>query len=501
MSRVAVIGAGIAGMAAAARLAALGVEVHLYDKRLGQGGPVTTVTQGPYTFDVGPQYLSLPVYWDELFAACGERRESYFSLSQLDTLFRVHIPGAGYVDVSRDIEATQDSLHQYGCKNPQAYKQFLQLIAATAPSCTTNPPMQYPWQKPKKMVERTVVSLKRTATSDYVSTAIDSVFTPGPLADAFKLIAAQHGIDPYRAPAASMALLRSTFDMGLFYPDNGMAAVVKGLGLLCSRKGVKYIPGATIDRIMVSGNRVVGVSVHKNIHDYDAVLATGYSAIDPSLLKHNSSAGKRIPASADMVFLLGVKQRHENFLHNNIVLSGDVASEFANLHDRRLPEEPSCFVAISSNTNRKMAPGVCENWYVRTKAPWVEIEDDTWDLEKSRVLRKVFQVLQLHGVSIDHLVETKTSFSPADFEHSFLQWRGTGWGMSVSKPKNSTQYASLKHPHIEGLFSAGTFVPPGPGVSFALLSASRAATMCAKSLGVNATLDKHRFVDLMDNYV
>ena len=64
--RVAIIGAGVAGLSAARELAAQGTHVQLFDKSRGVGGRMTTRYAGDWEFDHGAQYFTVS---DEGFRA------------------------------------------------------------------------------------------------------------------------------------------------------------------------------------------------------------------------------------------------------------------------------------------------------------------------------------------------------------------------------------------------------------------------------------------------
>ena len=64
---VAVVGAGIAGLASAIRLANQGLNVHLFEKNSYTGGKMTVYEQDGFRFDAGPSLFTLPELVDELF--------------------------------------------------------------------------------------------------------------------------------------------------------------------------------------------------------------------------------------------------------------------------------------------------------------------------------------------------------------------------------------------------------------------------------------------------
>lgn len=67
LSQVAVIGAGIAGLAAAGELERAGRKVVVFDKGRGPGGRIATRRAAPFTFDHGAQYFTAR---DERFVRC-----------------------------------------------------------------------------------------------------------------------------------------------------------------------------------------------------------------------------------------------------------------------------------------------------------------------------------------------------------------------------------------------------------------------------------------------
>ena len=53
--RVAVVGAGVGGLAAAIELARAGHAVTVFEANAAPGGKCARVTRGPYTWDAGPR--------------------------------------------------------------------------------------------------------------------------------------------------------------------------------------------------------------------------------------------------------------------------------------------------------------------------------------------------------------------------------------------------------------------------------------------------------------
>lgn len=89
---VAVIGAGIGGMAAAIRLANRGHVVSVFEANSYPGGKLTSFRLGAYRFDAGPSLFTLPHLVEELFELSNVDISSYFSYEKLDESCRYFYP-------------------------------------------------------------------------------------------------------------------------------------------------------------------------------------------------------------------------------------------------------------------------------------------------------------------------------------------------------------------------------------------------------------------------
>ena len=101
--RVAVIGAGPGGLAAALLLARAGAETVVFERGDAVGGRTRTlVTPEGYRFDLGPTFFLYPRILREIFAACGARLEDHVELKRLDPAYRLVFEGDGELDAAAD---------------------------------------------------------------------------------------------------------------------------------------------------------------------------------------------------------------------------------------------------------------------------------------------------------------------------------------------------------------------------------------------------------------
>jgi len=77
-SKAIIIGAGVAGLASAIRLAVHGFEVKVFEKNSYPGGKLSHFKIGDFNFDAGPSLFTQPHHLEALFALANEPIEDYF---------------------------------------------------------------------------------------------------------------------------------------------------------------------------------------------------------------------------------------------------------------------------------------------------------------------------------------------------------------------------------------------------------------------------------------
>ena len=104
MSRVVVVGGGVAGLAAAARLAAAGHRVTLLEQAPEVGGKLGIHQRAGFTFDTGPSLLTMPEVFRELFAATGDPLDRVLPLRRLDPLTSYRWPDGTLLDLPAEAQ-------------------------------------------------------------------------------------------------------------------------------------------------------------------------------------------------------------------------------------------------------------------------------------------------------------------------------------------------------------------------------------------------------------
>ena len=80
------MGAGIAGIGSAIRLAVKGYQVTVWEANAYLGGKLSEMSQAGYRFDAGPSLFTMPHLVDELFELAGKNPKDYFDYKPLEVI-------------------------------------------------------------------------------------------------------------------------------------------------------------------------------------------------------------------------------------------------------------------------------------------------------------------------------------------------------------------------------------------------------------------------------
>ena len=124
MKRVIVIGAGVAGLAAAARLQHAGYEVTLFEKEPLVGGKMNQIREEGFTFDVGPTIVMMPELYREVFETCGRNADDYIPMEKVEPLMDISFGPGDRLRLSNDLASMTAAVEAVGEKDAQGYFEY-----------------------------------------------------------------------------------------------------------------------------------------------------------------------------------------------------------------------------------------------------------------------------------------------------------------------------------------------------------------------------------------
>ena len=123
--KIIVIGSGFGGLSAAARLAAKGHQVEVFEKRDQLGGRAYQYKIKGFKFDGGPTVITAPYIFDEIFQQAGKRREDYFQLTPLDPFYRIFHPDGRYFDYRKELADMLEEIRKWNPADAENYPRLV----------------------------------------------------------------------------------------------------------------------------------------------------------------------------------------------------------------------------------------------------------------------------------------------------------------------------------------------------------------------------------------
>ncbi|MEU6095464.1 NAD(P)/FAD-dependent oxidoreductase [Streptomyces sp. NPDC047079] len=270
MARIAVIGAGMGAMAAAARLAVAGHRVVVYERTETYGGAVRRFTRDGFSFDTGPGLLPLPAVYRDLFVKTGkEPLESCVELVQVDPSARhvfadgtqVALPNASRAGVVSALDAA------LGGGAGERWGDFL-VRAREAWDRTRRPLLEEPlWPNWPVLAKREPYpavphrKLLRTRRAGTLAEVGAFELRDARLAALLESHALAHGLDPRTAPASAAVLPYLEHAFGTWYVRGGMRELARAVYERCLARKVEFVFGAEVTGIVEKDGRAAGVEL------------------------------------------------------------------------------------------------------------------------------------------------------------------------------------------------------------------------------------------------
>ncbi|MFC3346403.1 phytoene desaturase family protein [Streptomyces echinoruber] len=270
MARIAVIGAGMGAMAAAARLAVAGHRVTVYERTETYGGALRRFERDGFAFDTGPGLLPLPAVWRDLFVKTGkEPLEECVDLVEVDPAARhvfadgtvLDLPNASRAGVVAALEGA------LGAGAGERWGEFL-LRARDTWDRTRRPLLEEPlwpnWQVLAErepypaLARRRLLRTRRAATLAEVGAW--ELRDPR-LAALLESHALAHGLDPRTAPANAAVLAYMEHAFGTWYVRGGLRELARAVYERCLARRVAFTFSAEVTGVVDKDGRAAGVEL------------------------------------------------------------------------------------------------------------------------------------------------------------------------------------------------------------------------------------------------
>jgi len=504
MSRVIVIGAGVAGLAVAGLLARDGHEVVVLEKNDRIGGRAGTIEREGFRFDSGPSWYLMPEVFDHYFAMMGTSTDAQLDLTLLDPGYRVFrspdagdaAPEAVTVPSGRAavsqlfeelepgsapaLEAYLDSAHEASTMAEKyfLYNPFTRLRTLMAPEVLRASPRLF--------------SLLGTRLQSFAARR----FRHPVIRQILGYPAVFLGTDPRSAPAMYHLMSALDLDQGVSYPQGGFWKVVERIGELARDAGVRIVTDADVTGIRTEatpdGPKATGVSWVDadgvaHVEDADIVVsAADLHHTETALLPREQQSypeswwQRRTSGPGGVLVMLGIRGSLPELPHHSLFFTDDWDANFDAIFGDTpsIPSPASTYVCRPSATDPDVAPAGHENLFVLIPVPAdVDLGHGGSDGAGSPAVERaadaaIDMISTWAGVpDLRERIVVRETTGPADFRDDYNSWRGGMLGPAHILTQSAMFRAQNASRRVRGLYYAGGTTAPGVGVPMCLISA------------------------------
>lgn len=479
MSRVAVLGAGFGGMAAALRACAKGHQVTLVDRCPRLGGRAQVFEKDGFRHDAGPTVLTAPFLFEELFALFGKDIADYVSIVPLPLWYRFHFQDGDSFDYGGGIEQTLAEITRIHPPDADGYKALLEQSRKIYDVGFTQL-ADAPFHRFTFML-RQVPHLLRLGAYRSVWQMVSRCVKHDKIRQAFSIQPLLVGGNPFDTTSIYGLIHFLERAHGVHFAMGGTGALVDALERLMREQGVEIRLDTTVSAIEVvdnavrslrtsSGERIETDHLISNadpVHLYNALLP-------PAAVKRSARLKARHSEQSMGLFVLyfGTQGQYPEVAHHTIWMGPRYRELLEDIFHRKvLAEDFSIYLHRPTATDPSFAPDGCDSFYALVPVPNLTAGID-WAVEGPRLRDRIVAAL---GATIlpglDQTIRADFFMTPEDFATRYLSPAGAGFSIA---PHFSQSAWFRFHNRGEGpsnLYLVGAGSHPGAGLPGVLCSA------------------------------
>ncbi|KAH6888399.1 hypothetical protein B0T10DRAFT_514074 [Thelonectria olida] len=508
-----VIGAGVGGVATAARLAKAGFKVTVVEKNDFTGGRCSLIHQDGHRFDQGPSLLLLPGFFEEIFRDLGTSLSSEgVELLKCEPNYNIWFGDGSSLELSTDLSKMKVNIEAIEGKDGfERYLAFLQeshrhyeisSAYVLRRNFTTILSMLRPEMLFNLLAMHPLESIWSRASKYFWTEKLRRAFTFGSM---------YMGISPFDAPGTYSLLQYTELAEGIQYPRGGFHKVVEALVNVGQRFGVEYrlstgVKSISIDTTTGKADGVIlddGSTLSADVVVSNADLVYTYNNLLPKS-NYAQSLSKRLTSCSSISFYWSMSKVFPELETHNIFLADEYQKSFDDIFKNQLiPTNPSFYVNVPSRVDRSAAPEDKDSIIVlvpvghllsdsagthkgtsNSTAGTVESSQD-WESMVSFARAAILSTIKARtGVDLAPHITSELINTPTTWRDKFNLDKGSILGLSHSLFNVLGFRPGTKHAKFSNLYFVGASTHPGTGVPVCIAGSKIVAEQILGDLGV-----------------
>ena len=473
---VVIVGAGLAGLSCALRLAGAGRRVTVLEREAVPGGRAGVVRDAGFTFDTGPTVLTMPDLIQDAFGAVGEDMHDWLELMPVEPLYRAFYPDGSTLDVHSDVDAMADEIARVISPAEAAgYRRYVDFVSRLyryemRDFIDTN------IDSPVDLLTANLAKLVAIGGFRRLSPKVGQYLNDPRTERLFSFQAMYAGLAPQDALAIYAVIAYMDSVAGVYFPKGGMHSLPVAMAAAAEKHGVEIRYSTEVAKVEMTGSRATAVltTEGERIAADVVVLNPDLPVAHRELLDSEPWSIRRLRYSPScFLFLAGSTATYTKTAHHNIHFGRSWDKVFRELIDeKRLMTDPSILVTNPTYSDPSLAPEGSQVYYVLFPTPNLDADLD-WRQVGPRYRDEVVRTLEDRGyVGFGDAIEVEHITTPQDWAD-----RGMERGAPFAAAHSFLQTGPFRPSNLWGdnVVFTGSGTQPGVGVPMVLVSGRLAA--------------------------
>ena len=473
---VVIVGAGLAGLSTAMRLAGAGRSVTVVERESIPGGRAGRISDQGFEFDTGPTVLTMPDLIADAFDCLGENLDDWLTLEPVAPLYRAFYQDGSVLNVHADTNKMATEIETViGSSEAAGYLKYVDFVTDLYKYEMKNF-IDRNIDSPLDLLSMDLARLIKLGGFRKLAPKVGQYLKDDRTQRVFSFQSMYAGLSPYDALAIYAVIAYMDSVAGVFAPKGGMHALPVAMAGAAAKHGVKFVYDTEVTKVRMVGNRAIGVETATGqfIPADVVVLNPDLPVAYRDLLGKEPWSVKRLKYSPSCYLMLaGSTAKYDQIAHHNIHFGNSWSGVFDELIDqKKLMSDPSVLVTNPTFSDPSLAPNGKQVYYVLFPTPNLDADID-WKKTAPSYREHVIETLEARGYTgFGDAIEVEHITTPQDWSD-----RGMERGAPFAAAHSFLQTGPFRPGNMfgENVVFTGSGTQPGVGVPMVLVSGRLAA--------------------------
>ncbi len=471
--RIAVIGAGPGGLAAACLLQSRGYQVTLFEALQKVGGRNSKLKLGDYSFDTGPTFFLMPQVLAEIFQKTGKSLRDYIDLKRVDPLYKLDFGDGSTLFPRANPREMAQELSKLNSRDAESYFLFRERqknkFESILPTLKNNAESLLSLMK--------LESLSALPFLDFRSVyeELSDYFEDERVRLTFTFQAKYLGMSPFECPSLFTILPHIEHDLGVWHPVGGCSEISSAMARLFCDLGGDLRLSTPIEKVITQNSKITALKTESGqVHSFDDYVLGADFAYSMKSLFENSERKKyndakieslKLSCSTFMIYL-GLDKKFE-MPHHSIYFSGNYRKNLREIFETfEIPNDPSFYVHNPSLIDGTLAPEGHSSLYILVPVPRLKSENDSsWNDYKQEYKEKILSLIESKtGNNLRAHIQQEKIITPLDWQQDYRVFKGATFSLAHTPDQLLFNRPHNQSDDFNNLFVVGGGTHPGSGL-------------------------------------